>query len=145
MYRVRFPKVSAHFLSPTPSLSTQHLSLLRVGYSDIPTLSGSLYSTREGDKKQPQPNCLILHTRTILKSLCSHNVYMNCASCVLGSECNVMITTSSFNQRSISRIHKHSPAFCSKIFSPKCLKIQPGFLISDFCSWPERSCILTTF
>lgn len=81
MYRVRFPKVSAHFLSPTPSLSTQRLSLQRVGYPDIPTLSGSLYSTREGDKKQLQPNCLILHTRTILKSLCSRNAWTAPAIC----------------------------------------------------------------
>lgn len=66
--------LSAHLLSPTLSLSIQHWSLLRVGYSNIPTLSGSLYSSREGDKRQLQPNCLIFHTRTILKSLCSHAV-----------------------------------------------------------------------
>lgn len=58
---------------------------------------------------------------------------MNFTSCVLGSECNIVITKSGFNERSISRIHNHSPAFCSKILSPKYLKMQPGFLISDFC------------
>lgn len=79
------------------------------------------------------------------KSLCSHTVHMNCTSCVLGSECNIMITKSCFNERSISRFHKHSPAFCSKIFSPCCLKMLPGILISAFCRCPERSNILTTF
>lgn len=130
---------------PTPSLSTQKLSLLRIGYSDIPALSGSLYNTREGDKKQLQPNCLILHTSTILKSLCSHTVHMNCTSCVLGSECNIRIKKPCFNEKSIPRLHKHSPAFCSKVFSPKCLKIRPGFLISDFCRCPERSSVLTSW
>lgn len=43
-------------------------------------------------------------------------LYVNCTSCVLGSECNIMITKSGFNERSISRIHNHSPAFCSKNF-----------------------------